>query len=518
MTEQWFYAKGDRREGPFTFDQLKWLASNNRIQRTDLAWREGIAEWLPAGEVSGLFAASQPTPIQPPPPPRALNGSQEAPSENWYHSRDGVQSGPLSTAHLRESAANGQILPTDHVWKEGMAGWIEAREVSGLFAETSSPPPPPPRQIQMSTPSAAPTRPTSSSAIKLGTIVVHRKPKLTGFRHTVKIWTDGQPVGEIPGSLPDLLSGQVRELEFHLPVGAHRIEATGGGLSGFLEVQVSAEAVNLFTYFSKLGVLGSSLIISDEEPPQRHVQTAMPQTTLSPQAAPALWNPMGTRGWSLLLSWGFGSYLTAQNWMALGEIERANRSMRWFYSSIAFLLLAVFSPDSPPITALFRLVGTGAFIAWALLDSVPHAKYIKERFGATYPRKRWLKPLGIGTACVVGLLFVAAVARMKSTGSISFAEHVDRATLTTQNEGTVFTTGWVAMIVRGNEPFGDSQLVITYRKSDEQMWNVLNKHTVAPDWDTLAVPIYLNEPGDYSIVVRTSTGRLVAENDVEILP
>jgi uncharacterized membrane protein YhaH (DUF805 family) len=65
---------------------------------------------------------------------------------DWYFSRDGQQSGPLTYANLKEKADEGILRPrSDLVWKEGMADWIPIGEVDGLFErlEASSPPPSP---------------------------------------------------------------------------------------------------------------------------------------------------------------------------------------------------------------------------------------------------------------------------------------------------------------------------------------------------------------------------------------
>src|SRR3954470_23148168 len=51
-----------------------------------------------------------------------------------YHvGRNGQQTGPFSLEQLKAMAANGQLLPTDLVWKEGMAGWEPASTLPGVF-------------------------------------------------------------------------------------------------------------------------------------------------------------------------------------------------------------------------------------------------------------------------------------------------------------------------------------------------------------------------------------------------
>jgi hypothetical protein len=51
-----------------------------------------------------------------------------------YHvGRNGQQTGPFSIEQLKTMAANGELLPTDLVWKEGMAGWEPASTLPGVF-------------------------------------------------------------------------------------------------------------------------------------------------------------------------------------------------------------------------------------------------------------------------------------------------------------------------------------------------------------------------------------------------
>jgi len=63
---------------------------------------------------------------------------------DWYFSREGQQSGPLSYADLKAKAEEGALKPrTDLVWKEGMPDWVPVGEVDGLFERREVAPPPP---------------------------------------------------------------------------------------------------------------------------------------------------------------------------------------------------------------------------------------------------------------------------------------------------------------------------------------------------------------------------------------
>jgi uncharacterized membrane protein len=64
MTE-WYYASSGKQNGPVSFEQLVEIAKSGNLNPTkDLVWTSTMKDWLPAGQVPGLFgqAASAPSP------------------------------------------------------------------------------------------------------------------------------------------------------------------------------------------------------------------------------------------------------------------------------------------------------------------------------------------------------------------------------------------------------------------------------------------------------------------------
>src|ERR1700730_18600490 len=59
----------------------------------------------------------------------------------YYYSREGQRFGPVPGEQLKQLAAAGQLQPDDLIWKEGMANWIQAARVKGLFSTTAPQPP-----------------------------------------------------------------------------------------------------------------------------------------------------------------------------------------------------------------------------------------------------------------------------------------------------------------------------------------------------------------------------------------
>jgi hypothetical protein len=55
-------------------------------------------------------------------------------ANEYYFTRDGKQYGPVSAGQLKNLADSGRLQPSDKVRKEGMANWVAAASVKGLFA------------------------------------------------------------------------------------------------------------------------------------------------------------------------------------------------------------------------------------------------------------------------------------------------------------------------------------------------------------------------------------------------
>ncbi|MFZ4733093.1 MAG: GYF domain-containing protein [Pirellulales bacterium] len=70
MAREWHYAIGGERFGPIEPEELRGLAAAGRLAPDDLVWKPGLAEWVAARSVRGLF----PGPV-PPPLPRAAVGT-----------------------------------------------------------------------------------------------------------------------------------------------------------------------------------------------------------------------------------------------------------------------------------------------------------------------------------------------------------------------------------------------------------------------------------------------------------
>lgn len=136
--------------------------------------------------------------------------------------------------------------------------------------------------------------------------------------------------------------------------------------------------------------------------------------------APALWNPNAAAGWSLLFSPIFGAALHMLNWQALGEPQKAAESKMWLYTCIGFFVLLMIAsallPESKLMDAASRAGGFALLLAWYFQNARPQARYVAERFGTTYPRRGWGKPI-LYTFLVLFGLFVVMFVIVLVTGT-----------------------------------------------------------------------------------------------------
>jgi len=75
MAKVWMAVVEGKQHGPLSNSELKSLADGKRLQPTDLVWKEGMAEWVPASKIKGLFPAAPP----PLPPSAAPPGADKSP-------------------------------------------------------------------------------------------------------------------------------------------------------------------------------------------------------------------------------------------------------------------------------------------------------------------------------------------------------------------------------------------------------------------------------------------------------
>lgn len=142
--------------------------------------------------------------------------------------------------------------------------------------------------------------------------------------------------------------------------------------------------------------------------------------TLQENASPALWNPNAAASWCLLLSPAFGAYLHAENWKALGEPEKAAKSRLWFNASIAMLtfmiMLSIFMPQARAADVFSRVFAFAFLLTWYFSSAKEQVAYIKAKYGDSYLRRPWGRPLlatlGIFVGCFIAVFVIAFIAAL----------------------------------------------------------------------------------------------------------
>jgi hypothetical protein len=139
--------------------------------------------------------------------------------------------------------------------------------------------------------------------------------------------------------------------------------------------------------------------------------TAVVADAQQSEGSPAIWNPNAAANWSLLFSPAFGAFLHMLNWRALGELQREATARLWFIAALCmlalYLVLGLVLADFRGVEGVTRALGFGFLLVWYFSAARGQAKFVKEKFGKSYPRKGWAKPLLIALAALAGYILVA---------------------------------------------------------------------------------------------------------------
>lgn len=77
---QWYYSKNGNQLGPISGDEIKAKLASGEIGATDLVWKDGMADWVPASQVGELRSLVPPaSQVTPPTSPVGSNPSPYSP-------------------------------------------------------------------------------------------------------------------------------------------------------------------------------------------------------------------------------------------------------------------------------------------------------------------------------------------------------------------------------------------------------------------------------------------------------
>jgi hypothetical protein len=107
----WYYVQGGQQQGPVSIEALRELAADGRLKANEIVWTEGMPNWQPAGQVSGLMlSVAGPPPL----PPMAVGYASPAPY--------------AQAPSLGDDPAARWLLPV------GRSGWAIAAGYLGLLS------------------------------------------------------------------------------------------------------------------------------------------------------------------------------------------------------------------------------------------------------------------------------------------------------------------------------------------------------------------------------------------------
>ena len=130
--KNWFYTRRGQQQGPVSWSRLQALAGQGWLTAEDLIWHSDLPDWIPAGEVPGLFATGRVLRML-----RQVNGTFTRLTncrrqQRGQHSPVAVQPSrsvsPTSPAiSTCEEVASAQTLP--HKSAVGILGGLKTKEV-----------------------------------------------------------------------------------------------------------------------------------------------------------------------------------------------------------------------------------------------------------------------------------------------------------------------------------------------------------------------------------------------------
>ena len=118
----------------------------------------------------------------------------------------------------------------------------------------------------------------------------------------------------------------------------------------------------------------------------------------APSSDVTLWNPNAAVNWSILLGAPLGSFLHASNWGAMGEHGKEKRSLIWFWTTAILTAAAIILPVDERV---YGGVWLWSLILWYFISARAQAKHVRQRYGSSYRRKSFIRPLLIALACYV---------------------------------------------------------------------------------------------------------------------
>ena len=165
---RWYYAKGGETLGPMAEPAMLEMAQTGYLKRSDLVWKSGLQNWLPAESQFGRVfnQATQPIPepaVLPPPAPAAISAPAPAPA-------------PAPAAPVSEAAA------------------VSAAPIATPVAAVIPAPKPAPEAAAIAAPMAAPA---AAKVAQTRAVARVKRPSRSASKTSTFIWAIGLPLGAL---------------------------------------------------------------------------------------------------------------------------------------------------------------------------------------------------------------------------------------------------------------------------------------------------------------------------------
>ncbi len=275
MPNEWYFAKGEVKLGPFSWEQLKQLAAAGQILPSDTVWQEGWQVWIAATKVSDLCPAQIDAGGDKTSPAKTPVENTAATNRYWLLV-DTTPTGPFDIPTIQSKLASREITLETLAAPLGSHSWRPLQDHSPAFVQNDASTPQP-----QSVSGAAGGNMTPSLA--------HEKPKDQDSLRDAKPQTNSTANTISTAPTPGLI---------------HLVQASGGLVVG---------PVLLLTPFREWGLiitgLSSIYFFYGLAKYSRHVAKCVPKSDTTVAKLPTV-NPVGSPRFQYFLI-GVGSKLAA---------------------------------------------------------------------------------------------------------------------------------------------------------------------------------------------------------------
>ena len=122
---EWYYAKHGEKQGPVSLATLRSMVVTGEVAQTDLVWKKGMADWVPAGQVGEISGVDSEPPANPVVSP--ASGSQTPQAEVGI-------ARPVAHERIPNYLVQSILVTILCCWPFGIPAIIAAAKVDGLVA------------------------------------------------------------------------------------------------------------------------------------------------------------------------------------------------------------------------------------------------------------------------------------------------------------------------------------------------------------------------------------------------